>query len=308
MQPAAVFDLRLVGAAVVVIGAGDRHALGDDRLGCRGDHLVIWTAGAHRVVAQTMELLIFAVAHDQAVVAVPQHEGFGDRLHGVAKPRILVGRAGSEVLLGNHGDAGQARLAIGKGPSDVPAQPESDKVAVGVAQPEAAVEYRRAFAQTPIDLAPQIVVGMQGLGDCPERHRLTGRLKPEQAVHRRRPVHVTPREVPAPDAAPRQRLRQLLGKRAVVGARGGRGEIPESSREQGEHEAGQGKQGNFEARRAVPLGQRGVNRLDKGELRVGLRYIADRDDGVGAVEQREAQHAGFGAKGGQWLLRTQNCQ
>ena len=163
MQPAAVLDLRLVGAAVVVIGAGDRHALGDDRFGRCGDHLVIRTAGAHRVVGQAVELLIFAVAHDEAVVAVPQHEGFGDRLHGVAKSRILVSGAWSEVLLGNHGDAGQARLAIRKGPRDMPAQSQSNKVAVGVAQPEAAVEHRRALAETPVDLAPQIVVGMQSL-------------------------------------------------------------------------------------------------------------------------------------------------
>ena len=306
MQPAAVLDLRLIGAAVVVIGTGDRHALGDDRLGRRGDHLVIRAAGAHRVVGQAVELLIFAVAHDQAVVAVPQHEGFGDRLHGVAKPRILVGRAGSEVLLGNHGDAGQARLAIRKGPRDVPAQPESDKVTVGVAQPEAAVEHRRALAETPVDLAPQIVVGMQSLGDGTEGHRLTGRLEPEEAVHRRGPVHVAPREVPAPDAATRQRLGQLLGERAVIGARGARGEIPQPARKQGEHEAGQGEQGNFQARRAAPLRQCRIDRLDKGELRVGLRHIADRDDGVGSVEQREAQHPGLGAKRGEWLLGAEN--
>ena len=98
VQPPAVLDLRLIGAAVVVIGAGDRHALGDDRLGRRGDHVVIGAAGAHRVVGQAVELLIFAVAHDQAVVPVPQHESFGDRLHRIAKPRILVGGTGSEVL------------------------------------------------------------------------------------------------------------------------------------------------------------------------------------------------------------------
>ena len=217
MQPAAVLDLRLIGAAVVVIGAGDRHALGDDRLGRRGDHLVIRASGAHRVVGQAVELLILAVAHDQAIVAVPQHEGFGDRLHGVAKPRVLVGRAGSEVLLGDHGDAGKAGLAIRQGPRDVPAQPESDKVAVGVAQPEAAVEHRGALAEAPVDLAAKIVVGMQGLGDGTKGHRLAARLKAKQAIHGRRPVHVTARKVPAPDTATRQRLGQLLGKRPLIG-------------------------------------------------------------------------------------------
>ena len=74
--------------------------------------------------------------------------------------------------------------------------------------------------------------------------RLTGRLEPEQAVHRRRPVHVAAREVPAPDAAARQRLGQLLGERAVIGrARPRRGEIPQAAREQGEHQAGAGRGG-----------------------------------------------------------------
>ena len=39
--------------------------------------------------------------------------------------------------------------------------------------------------ETPVDLAPQIVVGMQSLRDGTEGHRLTGRLEPEKAVHRR---------------------------------------------------------------------------------------------------------------------------
>ena len=117
---------------------------------------------------------------------------------------------------------------------------------------------------------------------------------------------MAPREVPAPDAATRQSLGQLLRERAVIGARGPRGEIPQPARQQGEHEASQGEQGNFQARRAAPLRQRRIDRLDEGELRVGLRHIADRDDGVGSVEQREAQHAGLGAKRGEWLLGAEN--
>ena len=112
MKPAAVLDLRLVGAGVVVVGAGDGHALGDDRLGRRGDNLVIGAAGAHHVVGEAVELLIFAVAHDQPVVPIPQHESLGDGLHRIAKPGILVGRTGDDVVVGDHGDAGEARLAV----------------------------------------------------------------------------------------------------------------------------------------------------------------------------------------------------
>ena len=75
MQPAAVLDLRFVGAGIVGILAGDGDALGDDGLGSGSNDLVIGAAGLHHVVAEAMELLILAVAHHQTVLIVPQHEG-----------------------------------------------------------------------------------------------------------------------------------------------------------------------------------------------------------------------------------------
>ena len=67
----------------------------------------------------------------------------------------------------------------------------------------------------PVDRAAQIVVRMQRLAIARKAMALVARLKPEQAIHRRRPMHVAAREVPAPDAATGQRLGQLIGEPTV---------------------------------------------------------------------------------------------
>ena len=46
--------------------------------------------------------------------------------------------------------------------------------------------------------------------------------------------------------------------------------------------------------------------LKEGDLRILLRQIADRDEGVGAVGERHPQHAGARAERGERLLRPQD--
>ncbi len=46
--------------------------------------------------------------------------------------------------------------------------------------------------------------------------------------------------------------------------------------------------------------------LNEGQLRAVLRHVAHRDDGIGAVGERQAQDAGIRAEGGQRLLRAEN--
>ena len=182
----------------------------------------------------------------------------------------------------------------------------ADKMAVGVAQAETLIEGRKPIAQMAVELALEIVVGMERLGDHAEGHGLAGGLEPKQPEHRRRPVHVAAGEVQAPEAAAGKRLGQLLGE-AVGRLRGrGRGEIPQPACEQRKQEAGADEEGDLEPGVAPPIEQRLVNRLEKGQLRVGLGDVADRDDGIGAVEQGEAEHAGLGAEGGERLLRSEN--
>ncbi len=179
-------------------------------------------------------------------------------------------------------------------------------MSVGVAQPEAPIEEGSAFTEMPVDLAAQIVFGMQRLGDDTEGHGFVARLQAEQPVHGRRPLHMAAGEVPAPDAAARQGLGQFLGQRAAVLARSCRSEIPEGAREQHEHETRQDEERDLETCPAPPIGERRSDRLDESQLRVGLRHIANRDDGVGAIEQRDAQDASLGPERGERLLGPQD--
>ena len=57
-------------------------------LAAGGDHVVVGRAGGDRRVGQAVQLLELRVAQHQAVVGVPQHEGLGDRLDGVAQPDV----------------------------------------------------------------------------------------------------------------------------------------------------------------------------------------------------------------------------
>jgi hypothetical protein len=145
---------------------------------------------------------------------------------------------------------------------------------------------------------------MQRLSNRAEGHGLVAGLQAKHSVHRARPVHVAAGEVPTPNTAAGQRLGQLSGKGAFIRARGGWREIPQAAGEEREHQAGQDQQRDFETGGPPPVGQRSAHRLDECQLRVGLVDIAHGDDGVSAVEQRQAQHAGFGAERGQGLLRT----
>ena len=92
-----------------------------------------------------VELLVFRVAHDQAIVGVPQDKGFRDRLDGVAEPDIGRLRALDELhLLGDvDGDADQMRLA--RLPVDqLGAGTEPDPASVGMPHPEHLVDRRLA--------------------------------------------------------------------------------------------------------------------------------------------------------------------
>ena len=70
-----------------------------------------------------MKLLVLAVAHHQTILPVPQHEGLGNGFHRVAQPRILVGRADRDGVVGDNGDAGQIGLAVVLAARDLAAQP-----------------------------------------------------------------------------------------------------------------------------------------------------------------------------------------
>jgi hypothetical protein len=67
---------------------------------------------------------------------------------------------------------------------------------------------------------------------------LAGGLEAKHPVHRRRPLHMTAREVPSPDAAAGQRLGELLGPRLAIlaFALDRRSEMPEAASKKREHQ------------------------------------------------------------------------
>src|SRR5262252_7191684 len=84
--------------------------------------------------------------------------------------------------------------------------------------------------------------------------------------------------------------------------------MPEAAGIQGEHQPGAKEERDLEPGRAPPIDKRLVDRLNESKLRVGPRHVADGDDGVGAVRERNLKYAGVSAKNGQRLLRSENCQ
>ena len=113
LQPAAVLDARLHRArAGAVVGVGKR--VGDDRPAAAPGDLGVGRAGLHELVGEAVELLVLAVAEDQAVGGIPEHEGLGDRLDGVAQAEVGGARGLGEAPLLGHvdGDADQVRLVL----------------------------------------------------------------------------------------------------------------------------------------------------------------------------------------------------
>jgi hypothetical protein len=160
MQPAAILKLGLIGAGFFAVATVHLDALADDGICGGGDDGFIAGAGADGGVGQAVELLVLAVAHHQAVLVVPQHEGFRDGFHGVAQPRIGV-EGGGGLLMLQGGDCREQRLCRFLVARYVTAQPHSDPTSVGMAQAEALVEFASAVAQVAIDGGAEIVVGMQ---------------------------------------------------------------------------------------------------------------------------------------------------
>jgi hypothetical protein len=183
-------------------------------------------------------------------------------------------------------------------------------MSIGVAEPEDAIDERDAVAEMAIDFAAQVVLGMKRLGDEAERHGLAGRLKAKHPIHRRRPLHMTAREVPSPDAAAGQRLGELLGPRLAILAFAceHRSEMPEAACKKRKHQPRAKQESDLKPRCASPIGERLVDRLDESELRLGLRHVADGDDGVGAIHELDLKNTGISAENGQGLLGPENCQ
>ena len=278
VQPAAVLELRLEGAR-----AGDRVAVADDlvahhRLAAGGDHRFVGGADGDRLVGQVVQVLEIRIAQHQPVVGVPQHEGLGDGLDGVAQPHVGGDRALDQaLLLGDvDGDADQMQTGLARLAHQLAARPQPDPVAVGVAHAEGVVDRGGfGFGELGGDIVELHVVGMHQRADVAEGQQVVLGLQAEDLEHRLRPENAAAREVPIPQAAAAavERGIDAAAHRLVddVGfARPCR--LPVEGKAEDEHdEAGGGRQRDGERGERAPGRERAAARLHHGELAEGRR-------------------------------------
>lgn len=115
LQPALVRKLDFARLRLVaVIRVGDPPL--DHRPCCRRMHGYAFGAGHQDVVRKLVGLLEVGVAHDEAVVLVPEHEGLGGTFDGVGEPLVGLRIALRKTMLFRHvhGDADQMRPARGR--------------------------------------------------------------------------------------------------------------------------------------------------------------------------------------------------
>ena len=99
VQPAAVLELRLEGAGAAAATGRSSVTGAHHRLAAGRQHRLVGGAGDDRLVGQVVQLLEVRVAQHQAVVGVPQHEGFRDGFDGVAQAQVGGDRLLHQVLL-----------------------------------------------------------------------------------------------------------------------------------------------------------------------------------------------------------------
>ena len=264
LQPAPVGEPRLIGARALVarrdvVGVDD-DLVGDDRRLAEPRQFGVGGAGARRVQRQIVQMLIFGVAEHQAIVGVPQHESFRDRLDGVAQ--ALVGGRGDLGLahpLGDvDGDADQPAAAVAF--DDVGALVDEDPFAVGAAQPAAKRERsERRRARGFGDLLQRRVERMHERRHVLEAQEPVGARRADEVEHRGRPADAAAVEVPAPQPAAAVAQRQIemgAALRCELGlfARPQRVE-PERRRRAGEDQHHRGQQRRQHARVGAPARQ-----------------------------------------------------
>ena len=174
VQPAAVLELGLEGARAWHL-AFARHLGAHDRLAAGGDHDVVGGSGLDRLVGEVVQLLEVGIAQHQAVVGVPQHEGLGNGLDGVAQPQVgFDGPLDQRLLLGDvDGDADQVRGDFARLLDQLAARAQPDPVAVGVAHAEGVVDRRGlGFGELGGELIEVQVVGMDQRIDLAEAQEL----------------------------------------------------------------------------------------------------------------------------------------
>ena len=237
-----------------------------------GDDALVGRAGLHRGVGQVMQFLKVRIAQHQAVVGVPQHEGFRDGLDGVAQPQVRRhGALDQGFLLGDvDGDADQMQAGFALLARQFAARPQPQPAAVGVAHAEGMVDRcTLASASWRGELVEIDVVLVHQRVDFAEGEQIVLRRQSENVEHRMRPEHAAARQVPVPQPAAAAVERGVdaaaYGVVDQIGfARPRR--LPVEGEAEDEHdEAGGGGQRDGQRRGRAPTGERLAARLDHGE-------------------------------------------
>ncbi len=168
-----------------------------------GKNLLVGRACLSRGRRQIVQLLKLGIAQHEAILGIPQHERFRDRLDRVPQPDVGGGGALGEALLFRHvhRDADEMRPGIGILADDFGARAQPDPVTARVAHAERAVDRAVvSFGEQRRDVVKAAVVGMHEAVHLAERQKLLARLEPQNLEHRLRPVDAPAREIPVPTA------------------------------------------------------------------------------------------------------------
>ena len=203
MQPATVVELGLEGArsrrqggGLVQPGANLRHA-------ADLDHGFIGGARRHRYIRQLVQALEVRIAQHQAVVRVPQHEGFRNGLDRIAQPQVgLDGLLREALLLGDvDGNADQMQPGIARGVTELAADAQPDPVTIGVPHPEGLVDLADLGGDQLVgDLEQVDVIGIHQRVDLAEGQQVAAGVEAQHREHRLRPEDAAARQVPIPQS------------------------------------------------------------------------------------------------------------
>ena len=244
----------------------------DDRLFPCGDDGGVGGGGKNGAVRQAVQFLKIGIAKNQAVIGVPQHEGFRDRLDGVAQPQIRGRCFRHKILLFRNVDRDtdemQSRLVLLARQFASYAQPQP--AAVGMAHAEGVVDRLRLRVGKPCRQSVEVdIVRMDQRRELTESEQFVLCRQAEHVEHRMRPENTAARQIPIPQAAAAAIKRGVnaaahgvVDQIRLSGARG----LPMKRESEDENdEAGRRRERNGQRRGRTPCYERAARRLDDGK-------------------------------------------
>ena len=259
-----------------------------------------------------MQFVEFRVAEDEAVVGVPEHEGFRDRLDGVVQARVGSRSSLLQTALLGHvdGDADEMASSVVRIIHQLGAGAQPDPFAGGAADAEFVVEQRGPGGSKLFRQRVEILVVRMNHGvDLAERQELVLTLVTEKFVHGIRPIEPATSDIPVPQAAAAaiesgidpiaDLLTDLIGRSRAIGLH----YIRDADAEQ--HHDGGAEQGDMSDGARPPAGEHTRQRLYECDLSGRCGQRAHRRNAIDAACQLDGHHAGAVGECGKRLRFTQ---